>query len=158
MSENKKLRNGEFNVMVEEKPLLWTDRKRFLGLPLSFTCYELNEDKIIIHTGFASLHEEEVLLYRVRDISVHQSLVERMFGVGTVHVSSTDVTVPHLDLMHVKNPRKVKEVLSKCVELCRHRNGIRSTELMGGVEEGNDSSMDQDGDGIPDCIDPSVDE
>ncbi len=158
MNENKKLRSGEFNVKVEEKPLLWTDRKRWLGLPLSFTRYELNEDKLIIHTGFASLNEEEILLYRIRDISVRQSLFERMFGVGTVHVSSTDVTVPHLDLMHIKNPRKVKEVLSKCVEMCRHRNGIRSTELMGGVDQDDDNSIDQDGDGIPDCIDPSVDD
>ena len=143
MSE-KKLRSGEFNVEVEEKPLLWTDRKRILGMPLSFTRYSLNEDKLLVNTGLLSLHEEEVLLYRIRDISVQQSLGERMFGVGTICVNSTDVTVPHLDLVHVKNPRKVKEVLSKCVEQSRSRNKIRSTELMGDTAD----SEDLDGDGI----------
>ncbi len=152
MSENKKLRSGQFNVDVEEKPLLWTDRKRWLGMPITFTRYALNEDKLLVNTGLVSLHEEEVLLYRVRDISVRQSFAERLFGVGTVCVSSTDVSVPHLDLLHVKNPRKVKEVLSKCVELSRHRNGIRSTELMSDAGSGAESPIDADGDGIPDCL------
>lgn len=150
MSESKKLRSGEFNVDVEEKPLLWTDRKRWLGMPISFTRYALNEDKLLVNTGLINLHEEEVLLYRIRDISVRQSFSERLFGVGTVCVSSTDVTVPHLDLMHIKNPRKVKEVLSKCVELNRHRNNIRSTELMS--DSGSDAPLDTDNDGIPDCM------
>ncbi len=150
MSESKKLHSGEFNVEVEEKPLLWTDRKRWLGMPISFTRYALNEDKLLVNTGLINLHEEEVLLYRIRDISVRQSFSERLFGVGTVCVSSTDVTVPHLDLMHIKNPRKVKEVLSKCVELNRQRNNIRSTELMS--DAGFDSPLDADGNGIPDCM------
>ena len=150
MSE-KKLRSGEFNVDVEEKPLMWTDRKRILGMPLSFTRYSLNEDKLLVNTGLLSLHEEEVLLYRIRDISVRESLSERMFGVGTICVNSTDVTVPHLDLVHVKNPRKVKEVLSKFVEQSRSRNKIRSTELMG------DTAEDLDGDGIPDAAEENCD-
>ena len=152
MSE-KKLRSGEFGVEVEEKPLLWVDRKRILGMPISFTRYSLNEDKLLVNTGLLSLHEEEVLLYRVRDISVRQSLAERMFGVGTICVSSTDVTVPHQDLIHVKNPRKVKEVLSKCVEDSRSRNKIRSTELMGDTAD----SDDLDGDGIPDTAEADCD-
>lgn len=155
MSENRKLRSGEFNVEVEEKPLLWTDRKRILGMPISFTRYQLNEDKLLLNTGLLSLHEEEVLLYRVQDISVRQSFSERIFGVGTICVSSTDVTVPHLDLIHVKNPRKVKEVLSKCVKKSRRRNGIRSTELMGDATP--DNASDLDGDGVPDCpVDDSI--
>ena len=149
MSENKKLRSGQFNVDVEEKPLLWKDRKRWLGMPLSFTVYMLNEDKLMINTGLLNLHEEEILLYRVRDISVKQSLGERIFGVGTVCINSSDATLPHVDLLHVKNARKVKEVIGKCVEDSRRRNGIRSTELMGGTD-GHDGPPDLDGDGIPD--------
>lgn len=148
MSENKKLRSGEFNVSLEEKPLLWTDRKRWLGLPLSFTRYALNEDKLLVYTGLLSLHEDEILLYRIRDISVRQSFSERLFGVGTVRVTSTDATLPQLDLIHIKAPRKVKEVLSKCVELNRQRNKIRSTELMSDGADDNDL----DNNGIPDCM------
>ena len=147
MSNNKKLRSGEFNMEVEEKPLLWADRKRWLGMPITFTRYTLDEDKILVNTGLLSLHEEEVLLFRVQDVSVRQSLSERLFGVGTICVNSTDVTVPHLELEHVKNPRKVKDVLSKCVAASRRRNKIRSTELMDTGADGLDDGLDDDADG-----------
>ena len=129
----KKLKSGGFAVEVEELPQLWHDRKRHFGLPWSFTSYSLNADKLLINTGLFNLKEDEILLYRIRDISVSQSLWERIFGVGTVCLTSSDSTLPHLDLQHVKDPRKVKEVLSKCVESSRRKNGIRSTELMSGM-------------------------
>lgn len=132
----KKLKNGGFAVEVEQLPELWRDRKRYLGMPLSFTSYTLNAEKLLLNTGLLNLREEEVLLYRVRDVGMRQSLAERIFGVGTICVTSSDATVPHLELVHVKNPRKVKDVLSKCVEESRRRNGIRSTELMGGPRPG----------------------
>lgn len=132
----KKLKNGGFAMEVEQLPELWRDRKRYLGMPLSFTSYTLNAEKLLINTGLLNLREEEVLLYRVRDVGMRQSLAERIFGVGTICVTSSDATVPHLELVHVKNPRKVKDVLSKCVEESRRRNGIRSTELMGGPHPG----------------------
>ena len=48
---------------------IWRDRKRFLGMPLSFTRYALSEDRLFLSVGFLSIKDEEVLLYRVRDIS-----------------------------------------------------------------------------------------
>ena len=142
---DKKLRSGQFNIDVEEKPLLWTDRKRWLGMPITFTRYTLNEEKLLVNTGLISLNEEEVLLYRIQDISVRQSLGERLFGVGTICISSTDVTVPHLELLHVKNPSKVKDVVSKCVAASRRRNKIHSTELMD-ADSNDPDDNDYDGD------------
>ena len=81
---SKPLKSGDFAVSVAEDPVLWTDRKRVLGLPLSFTRYSLTANKLVLNTGFMSLHEEEVRLYRVRDISLTRTLGERLFGVGTV--------------------------------------------------------------------------
>ena len=47
---------------------IWKDRKRFLGMPLSFTRYALSEDRLFLSVGFFSIKDEEVLLYRIRDI------------------------------------------------------------------------------------------
>lgn len=132
----KKLKSGSFAVEVDELPQLWHDRKRHFGLPWSFTAYSLNADKLLVNTGLLNLKEDEILLYRIRDIGISQSFWERIFGVGTVCLTSSDSTLPHLDLKQVKDARKVKEVLSKCVEDSRRRNGIRSTELMGGAAAG----------------------
>ena len=92
-----------------------------------------------------------MLLYRVRDVSLSQSLLDRLFGVGTLCVDSSDLSVPHLHLRHVKNPDKVKAALSQCVEQARRKNRIRSTELMGVPDEGEDGLPDDlDGDGVLD--------
>ena len=40
---SKPLKSGDFAVSVAEDPVLWTDRKRVLGLPLSFTRYSLQQ-------------------------------------------------------------------------------------------------------------------
>lgn len=116
---------------MESKQYLWKDRKRRLGLPLSFTRYRLSENRIFCETGFLNIHEEEVLLYRVRDLELRMSLGQRIFGVGTVCIHSSDKTSPHLDLKNVKHPRDVKELIYRSVEAAKERRGLRSTELMG---------------------------
>ena len=71
---------------------LWKDRKRYLGMPLSFTRYSLSEDRLFTSVGFLNIRDDEVLLYRVRDIDTRRSLWQRLFGVGTVTVISSDKT------------------------------------------------------------------
>lgn len=38
---------------------------------------------------------------------------------------------PEIDIRRIKNPRDVKEVLSKTIEACRKANGIRTSEIIG---------------------------
>ena len=95
---------------MEEMEYLWKDRKRFLGMPLSFTRYRLSDDRLFCETGFLNVKSDEVLLYRVRDLRLTMSLGQRIFGVGTVCVVSSDKSIPHLDLKNVKDPRAVKEL------------------------------------------------
>ncbi len=116
---------------MEPIKYLWKDRKRYFGLPLSFTRFRLSEDRVFCEKGFLNIHEEEVLLYRVRDLELRMSLGQRIFGVGTVCVHSSDKTNPHLDLVNVKHPREVKELIYQNVEAAKERRGLRATELMG---------------------------
>lgn len=110
---------------------LWNDRKRFLGMPLSFTRYKLSEDRLFCETGLLNTKAEEVLLYRVRDLSLSIRLTQRIFGVGTVCVTSSDVSMPHLDLKNVKHPREVKELIHRNVESAKERRRMHSMEIMG---------------------------
>ena len=68
---------------------LWKDRKRHLGMPLSFTRYQLSEDRLFLSQGFLNIKDDEVLLYRVRAIDTSRNLFQRLFGVGTVTVLSS---------------------------------------------------------------------
>lgn len=131
-------------MALEAITYLWKDRKRILGLPITFTRYRLSEDRIFRETGLLNLKEEEVLLYRVRDLELKRSLFQRIFGVGTVCVHSSDKTTPHLDLLNIKNPREVKELLHRQVEEMKLSRRMRTTELLGGQEgqEGEEGAPD----------------
>lgn len=108
---------------------LWKDRKRYFGLPLSFTRYALSKDRLFMSTGFFNIKDEEVLLYRVRDIALSRTLVQRLFGVGTVTVMSSDKSMSELILKNVKNPVGVKELIHETVEDMKIRRKVRVGEF-----------------------------
>lgn len=109
--------------------LLWKDRKRYLGLPWSFTRYALSEDRLFMSTGVFSIRDEEVLLYRIRDIALSRTLWQRLFGVGTVTVMSSDKSMPTLVLKNVANPLGVKELIHRNVEEMKIRRKVRVGEI-----------------------------
>ena len=125
--------------------ILWSDRKRYLGMPLSFTRYALSEDRLFLSIGFLSIKDEEVLLYRVRDITTRRSLWQRLFGVGSVTVVSSDKTMPTLMLKNIKNPLRVKELLHNQVEEMKLQRRVRVGEIMAsGYDENDDDYLDQE--------------
>ena len=124
---------------------LWKDRKRFMGMPLSFTRYRLSEDWLFLSTGFLSIKDEEVLLYRIRDISTRRTLWQRLFGVGTVSVVSSDKTMPTLEMKNIKKPLEVKELLHSQVEEMKIRRKVRLGEIMSdGCDCDHDDEPDPD--------------
>ena len=108
---------------------LWKDRKRYFGLPLSFTRYSLSDDRLFISVGFLNIKDDEVLLYRVRDIDTSRSLWQRIFGVGTVTVISSDKTIPNMVLKNVKDPVYVKELIHNQVEEMKLQRRVRVGEI-----------------------------
>ena len=114
--------------------LIWKDRKRFCGLPLSFTRYYLikNQDKwfkTFRDVGLFSTHIEEVNLYRMYDISLSQSFTDKIFGTGTVVLYSNDERQPQLILKNIKNPFQVRDMFSQLIEEERKLNGVHVAEI-----------------------------
>ena len=122
---------------------LWKDRKRYFGLPLSFTRYALSEDRLFLSVGFLNIKDDEILLYRVRDIDTERSLWQRLFGVGTVTVASSDKTMPNLVLKNVKDPVFVKELIHQQVEEAKIKRRVRFGEIMTDAAEDLDDNMDE---------------
>lgn len=117
----------------EKTEVLWTDKKRIFGMPISFTKYTLCKkndcEKIYVKTGILSTYVDELNLYRVYDIKISQSLFQKIFKVGTVSLYSNDATSPALDLVNIKNPYNVRNLLSEQIELSRQRKGVRIGEF-----------------------------
>lgn len=126
--------------------IIWKDRKRYLGLPLSFTRYALSEDRLFQSIGFLNIRDEEILLYRIRDINTTRTLWQRLFGVGTVTVVSSDKSMPILVLKNIKNPTMVKELLHRQVEEMKIRRRVRVGEIMTSNMDDTDDDLDPDAD------------
>lgn len=125
---------------------IWADRKRFLGMPLSFTRYAMSEDRLFVSVGFLSIKDEEILLYRIRDITTSRSLWQRIFRVGSITVVSSDKTQPTLVLKNIKNPMQTKEILHEQVEEMKIKRRVRVGEIMasGYDENENEDELDLD--------------
>jgi len=126
MNTEKKYGNGT--------ELLWKDRKRFMGMPLSFTRYNLVKKpgswiKMFSNIGLLYSAIDEVNLYRVCDIQFHQSLFGKIFNTGTVTLLSNDESKPTFVLRNIKNPFRIRDMLSNLVEEQRKLHNVRLTEF-----------------------------
>lgn len=129
--------------MTNDIQYIWKDRKRYFGLPLSFTRYALSEDRLFLSVGFLSIRDDEILLYRVRDINTSRSLWQRLLGVGTVTIMSSDKSLPTLVLKNIKDPVRTKEIIHEQVEDMKIRRRVRMGEIMTTSDDG-EPDMDDD--------------
>ena len=125
--------------------IIWKDRKRiFFGLPWTFTKYSLSEDRLFISTGFFSVKEDEVRLYRIMDVSLERKLWQRMCGLGTIKCCSADKTMGDFEIKNIKKSTEVKEMLSNMVEDERTKKKVSSREFMDHERDEFDDYDDHD--------------
>lgn len=124
---------------MDDLTYLWRDRRRVMGMPITFTKYAISEDRLFVEKGLLNLRQEELLLYRVKDISLKMTLGQRIFGVGSVLVFSSDQSTPIMELKNIKKPRKTKELLHQQVEKVKIQRRMRLGEL---VDSGHGSEED----------------
>lgn len=140
---------------VEEK-ILWRDRKRILGLPLSFTVYEVDNDRFTTRTGFFRTETNEILLYRILDLKLVRTLGQKLCGVGTITLFSADQSNNTFEIKNIKKSDAVRKFLSRIVERERTAKGITGREIYGAAGLIHDDDVadqvfaDVNGDGIPD--------
>ncbi|MCR5256494.1 MAG: PH domain-containing protein [Acetatifactor sp.] len=97
------------------------ERKRllFLGLPWTFTKYFIKEDVLTIDSGFFKVIENDCYMYKIQDVELSASFLERMAGLGTVTCFTGDTTHPRLQLIHIKHAKEVKDFILKSSEAAR---------------------------------------
>ena len=99
------------------------ERKRwvFLGLPFTFTVYTVKEDTLTVNTGFLNKEENDCYMYKVQDVTLKTSFLERIFGLGTIVCYTGDTTNPQLVLEHIKNAKPIKEFILEQSEVARRK-------------------------------------
>lgn len=125
---------------MENKEMLWKDRKRlWCGLPWTFTAYRLDEEKLYIHRGLFTVTKDEVRLYRIKDVSLRQTFLQRVFGIGSIVISSSDASLGNFQLQNIKTPETVWRLLSDRVEEERQQKRVGVRELYGDDAETEES-------------------
>ena len=94
------------------------------------TRYRLTTQRLFVQKGLIAKELEEVELFRVKDVTVRQGMLDRMLGVGTVVVLSTDDTAPRLELAGIRRPVEVKESVRGAFRAARQREGLRMAEFI----------------------------
>ncbi len=95
--------------------MAYKEKKRwaFFGLPLTFTTYTVEDEIITVNSGLLKRVENDCYMYKVVDVRLEVSLIERIFGLGTVHCFSGDMTNPDLRLVHIKHAKEIKNYILK---------------------------------------------
>lgn len=114
--------------------VIWHDRKRHFGLPISFYRYYIVKKegewvKFFRHKGFLSSIIDEINVYRCYDVSLIISLTDRIFRTGTIKISSNDASAPVFHMRHIANPYKVRDLISSLIEIERKKKHIGITEF-----------------------------
>lgn len=105
-------------------------RTKFLALPICFTTYSINDEKLTITSGFLSITEDDAYMYKIQDVRLTRSLMERIFGLGTITCYTGDTTHPELKLLHIKNASEIKEYLMiESEEARRKRRSVHTLDI-----------------------------
>ena len=118
------------------------ERKRcvFFGLPFTFTIYTVKEEVLTVDTGFLSKEENDCYMYKVQDVTLKTSLLERIFGLGTIICYTGDTTNPQLVMAHIKNARAIKDFILEQSEIARRKRRTMNTLDIGA--DGSDFDID----------------
>lgn len=108
--------------------ILWEGKKQILGKPWTFTKYSVDEEMLYVRKGMLAISEEQVALYRIIDISMQQTLLDRLFNQGTLILNTTDANERTILLEKISNPSRVKNIINNNVEKCRRRVNISTNE------------------------------
>jgi len=113
---------------------LWEGRPSDLGdqiktgLLMNNVRYKITSQRLIVTTGLVGKKSEEVELVRIKDIAMEKTVMDRMMGVGTIIVYSSDPTTPEVRLEDVKEVEKVKDLLRDAVRAEKELYGTRYRE------------------------------
>lgn len=85
--------------------------------------YKLTTEQLTHQTGLLTRSTNRIEIIDIDDVTMQQSLIERMLGVGSVLVVSSDRTHPKLLLTGIDNVERVSQLIDKAAREERRSRG-----------------------------------
>ena len=98
-------------------------------LVVATTDYSVTTQRLRLRQGVFNRTIEEVELYRVKDTTLHVPFVQRVLGLGTVIVESSDASMPRLEIPWIRESVQVREQIRQNVEAVRRARGVRELDV-----------------------------
>ena len=86
--------------------------------------YTITNRRVFVRHGLVSIHEQTARLERVQDITLHQTLFDRMFGVGKLQIDTAGSSGGALEFKALLEPTEVREVLEAAVRAEQHPDDV----------------------------------
>lgn len=105
----------------------------FMYLKTRTTRFTLTTERLRLESGILNKNTEEIELYRVKDTELFRGFWQRIFGLGTIAMVTSDPTTPRLELRNIKDASGVREKIRQNVERVRKTRGVRELDVADNV-------------------------
>ncbi len=93
------------------------------------TDYAVTTQRLTLRKGVFNRTLEEIELYRIKDTTLTKSFWQRILGLGSVVVESSDASMPRLVIPWVKDAEDVRQTIRQNVEAVRRARGVRELDV-----------------------------
>lgn len=115
--------------------ILWRQRKRnWCRTPFTFTVYTLTDQELSVKSGILNERFNLIKLFRIVDISIERTLLQRIFGMSTLVLNTHDRSSADgvVRLTNVIDGFAVRQLLQDAVDESRRVNGMSAREFIDG--------------------------
>jgi membrane protein YdbS with pleckstrin-like domain len=86
--------------------------------------FRVSNTAIEYERGFISTRIDVMQLWRVRDVTYKQNLIDRILGIAHIEVVSSDVSTPHVEIVGLPASRQLFENLRDSIEIQRQAKNV----------------------------------
>lgn len=82
-------------------------------IKLKSTNYIITTDRLEFERGVFRRDVDNLDLFRIKDLKLTRSLMDRILGLGTVHLTTSDQSHPLIIMDKIRHPQQVYDILKK---------------------------------------------
>jgi uncharacterized membrane protein YdbT with pleckstrin-like domain len=86
--------------------------------------YELTSQRFVHRTGILTRRTDRIEAIDIDDVTYQQGIVERMLGVGTIRITSSDRTHPELVLIGIDDVKRIADLIDETRRRERRKRGV----------------------------------